>query len=90
MLILKTVTRLLLEYFNLFPFFILTVEMHFQIGISLLCIDSTSYTYIQVGHLLLRRTFSEVFIRFRVNSSMRDFFMYLCGSTFVALCGCLS
>ena len=72
MIILNIVTRLLLEYLILFPFLSLTIEieMHFQIGISLLCIHSTSYLYIQVGHLLLRRTFSEVFIPFRVNSSM--------------------
>ena len=53
------------------------------------CHFSNQHPYIQVGHLLLRRTFSEVFLRFRLNSSMRYFFMYLCGSTFVVLCGCL-
>ena len=62
--------------FNSLSFLSLTIEMHFQIGISLLRIHSTSYLYIQVGHLLLRRTFSEVFIPFRINSSMWDFFMY--------------
>ena len=38
MLILKKVTRLHPEYFILFPFFSMTTEMHFQIGISLLCV----------------------------------------------------
>lgn len=70
MIILNIVTRLLLEYLILFPFLSLTIEMHFQIGICLLCIHSTSYLYLQVGYLLMRRTFSEVFIPFRVNSSM--------------------
>ena len=85
MLILNTVTRLILEYLIFFPFFSLTIEMHFQIRISFLCIYSTSYRYIQVGHLLLRPTFLEVFFSFqgklfRVNLR--------CG-TYVILCGCL-
>ena len=67
MLILNTVTRLILEYLIFFPFFSVAIEMHFQIGISFLCIHSTSYLYIQVGYLLLRPTFSEFFFRFRVN-----------------------
>ena len=38
MLILNTLTRLILEYLIFFPFFSVAIEMHFQIGISFLCI----------------------------------------------------
>ena len=84
MLILNTETRLILEYLIFFPFFSLTIEMYFQIGISFLCIHSTIYLYIQVGHLLLRPTFSVFFSfqgkLFRVNLR--------CGM-YVILSGCL-